>query len=241
MSVFARLAGSSQRLGQLSVTGKSDIDGRGYGSVALACAESPNNPVTDKESVGEVEITVQTTDGRTLSAKLRVGVASKPPERERKRKQAVRPEIIFCAARDANKELLKELLLEEKIADLTPSLEKYHELLGIPDSESAYWGEKTERCGESWLIVEINVGHPRLVSLLKACKTGEERVRVKDRIIEDVVLDCYQHRFRLDDLPDIVHEQVVTEPDELKRVTEMCLNFDKSIRIALIESKIAAK
>lgn len=238
---FARLTGAGQRLSQLSITGKADIDGRGYGSVTLACAESPKAPVSNNESAGEIEIVLQTTDGRTLSAKLVVGVAPKPQERERKRKQSVRPEIIFCAANDADKEYLKELLLEKNIGPLTASLEKYRELLSIPDNECAYWGEKTERSGESWLIVEINVGHPRLVDLLKACTTAEERVRMKERIVEDIVLDCYQHTFRLDDVPDIVHEQVVTEPDDLHRASEMCLNFDKSIRMASIERKMAAK
>jgi len=238
---FARLTGAGQRLSQLSITGKADIDGRGYGSVTLACAESPKAPVSNNESAGEIEIVLQTTDGRTLSAKLAVGVAPKPQERERKRKQSVRPEIIFCAANDADKEYLKELLLENKIGPLTASLEKYRELLSIPDNECAYWGEKTERSGESWLIVEINVGHPRLVDLLKACTTAEERVRMKERIVEDIVLDCYQHTFRLDDVPDIVHEQVVTEPEDLPRASEMCLNFDKSIRMASIERKMAAK
>ncbi|MGH9426350.1 MAG: hypothetical protein ACRD2L_08610, partial [Terriglobia bacterium] len=238
---FVRLSGAGQRLPQLSLTGKADIDGRGYGSVTLACAETPKEPVSNEELVGEIEIALQTTDGRTLSATLAVGVAPKPRERERKRKQSVRPEIIFCAANDADKEYLKDLLLEKTIGPLTGSLEKYGELLSIPDSECAYWGEKTERSGESWLIVEINVGHPKLVGLLRSCTTAEERVRIKERIVEDIVLDCYQHAFRLDDVPDIVHEQVVTEPEDLRRASEMCLNFDKALRMASIARKMAAK
>jgi hypothetical protein len=235
---FARLAGTGVRLHQLSISGKADIDGRGYGSVTLACAESPKNPVPSNELAGEIEIVLQTTDGRTLNSKIAVGVGPKPEERERKRKQSVRPEIIFCAPSDANTELLKGLLLEQKIGPLTGALERYRELIEIPERESAYWGEKTERSGESWLIVEINVGHPRLIGLLKTCTTAEERVRVKERIVEDIVLDCYQHSFRLDEVPEIVHEQVVTEPEDLRRASEICLNFDKALRMASIERKM---
>src|SRR5574341_1918403 len=72
---FARLAGAGDRLSQLSISGKADIDGRGYGSVTLACAESPEAPISNNETVGEIEIVLQTTDGRTLSDKFAVGVA----------------------------------------------------------------------------------------------------------------------------------------------------------------------
>ena len=136
---------------------------------------------------------------------------------------------------------MKELLLEKNISPLSASLEKYRDLLSIPDNECAYWGEKTEHSEESWLIVDINVGYPRLVELLKACTTAEERIRMKDRVVEDIVLDCYQHAFRLDDVPDSVHEQVVTEPEDLVRASEICLNLDKSIRMASIERKMTAK
>jgi hypothetical protein len=73
---------------------------------------------------------------------------------------------------------------------------------------------------------------------LKACTTAEERVRVKERIVEDIALDCYQHSFRLDEVPEIVHEQVVTEPEDLRRASEICLNFDKALRMASIERKM---
>jgi len=238
---FARLSGTGPRISLLSISGKADIDGRGYGSITLACAESRQAPITANETAGQVEIVLQTTDGRTLSAVIGVGVAPKPEERERKRKQSVRPEIIFCAPDDSDVEYLKGLFFEKNIGPITASLEKYRDLLAISDRETAYWGEKTERAGESWLIVEINVGHPRFVDLLKACLTAEERVRTKERIIEDIVLDCYQHTFRLDDVPEAVHEQVFTQPEDLSRASEICLNFDKTIRMALIEKRAAPK
>jgi hypothetical protein len=148
---FARLTGTSQKLSKLSLSGKADVDGRGYGSVTIACAESPKAPITSNEIAGTVEVVLQTTDGRMLNATVAVGVAPKPEERERKRKQSVRPEIIFCAPNEADKEFLKSLLLEKKISPLTSSLEKYRDLLEISNAECAYWGEKTERSGESWL------------------------------------------------------------------------------------------
>jgi hypothetical protein len=118
---------------------------------------------------------------------------------------------------------------------------QYRDMLEIPDAQCTYWGVKTERDGESWLIVEINAGHPRFIQLLKSCPTIEERVRVKEQIVEDIVLDCYQHTFRLDDIPDVVHEQVVTEPEDIKRAAEVCLNFDKALRMALVERKQSAR
>lgn len=235
---FARLNGTGSRISQLMISGKADIDGRGYGSISIACSESPKNPTVENELAGIVEITLQTTDGRTLQSQLTIGVSPKPVARERRRKQSVRPEIIFCAPNGADMESLKSLLLEDKIGLLTSSLERYCELLEITESECAYWGEKTERTGESWLIVDINVGHPRLVTLLKMCTTAEERVELKERIVQDIVLDCYQHAFRLEDVPEIVHEQVVTEPEDLHRASEICLNFDKAIRMVSIGKRL---
>lgn len=238
---FARLLDRGPRHCRLAISGRADIDGRGYGSVSVACIEAASDPISDSESASEIELVLQTADGRTLTARLEVGVAPKPERHERKRKQAVRPQITFCAPSEADLGLLKDLLHEEKIGPLTSSLEKYRDLLEISDSHATYWGVKTEREGESWLIIEINAGHPRFVNLLKSCATVEERVQTKERVVQDIVLDCYQHTFRLDDIPDSVHEQVVTEPDDLKRAAEVCLNFDKAIRLASVERKMVAR
>jgi hypothetical protein len=89
--------------------------------------------------------------------------------------------------------------------------------------------------------VEINVTHPQLQTLIRACSNSDEIVQAKERLVQDIVLDCYQHCFRLDDVPEIVHEQVVTEPDDLKRAAEICLNYDKALRMAMLERKIGAK
>ena len=62
--------------------------------------------------------------------------------------------------------------------------------------------------------------------------------RIKERVVQDVVLDCYQHLFRLDDLPDMVNYIVVEQPSEdISRASENCLNFDKILRVATMESK----
>ena len=105
----------------------------------------------------------------------------------------------------------------------------------MPEIECAYWGVPSEREGISYLIIEINVAHPRVKKLFKACQTAEERIEGKERFVRDVVLDCYQHSFNLEDLPDTVHEHVINEDDDSKRAAEICLNHDKALRIAISE------
>ncbi len=234
---FARLDGPGTRLAQVSISGKADIDGRGYGSVTLSCTETPTTPVADEEPVGQLEIKLQTTDGRTLISTIEVGVAPKPEERERKRRQSVRPKITFCAPDGADYEHLASLFVEDRIVPFSAYLEKYRDALSVADTECAYWGESTDREGESWLIIEVNAAHPRLVSMMNSCATAEERVALKERIVEDIALDCYQHTFKLDGVPEIVHEQVVTQPESAVRASEICLNFDKAIRMAALAAK----
>lgn len=229
---FTRLLGANTRMPLLRITGQADIDDRGYGSVTLACDDCKETPIREEESVGELEVAIQTTDGRTMTARVAVGIAPRPVERHRKRKPSIRPEIIFCAPDDADKDVLKGLFYEKSICPLTASLKDYCEKLAVPAAQGAYWGAKSERAGENLLVVEINAGHPDIVKLLKSISTVEDRVKVKDRIAEDIVLDCYQHWYRLDDMPAIVHEQLETAPDDLGRCSEICLNFDKAIRLA---------
>ena len=44
--------------------------------------------------------------------------------------------------------------------------------------------------------------------------------------------------FRLDEVPETVHEQVLTQPGNEGRATEICLNFDKAIRVAAMARKL---
>src|SRR5262249_13745653 len=129
------------------------------------------------------------------------------------------------------------LFLEDKIAGFGAYLDKYREALSVPEIDCAYWGESADRGGESRLIVEINAAHPRLVEMMKGCATAIEREAIKEKVVQDIVLDCYQHTYRLDDVPEIVHDQVLTEPDDEPRAAEICLNFDKAIRMAILAHK----
>jgi hypothetical protein len=85
------------------------------------------------------------------------------------------------------------------------------------------------------LTIEINVAHPRLKQLFEACQTLEERIEAKERFVRDVVLDCYQHHFKLEDLPDTAHDHIISEQDDSIRAAEICLNHDKALRIAISE------
>ncbi len=234
---FARLELEKGAQEQLSIAGKADVDGRGYGSVTLSCPERPRSRVTEAKAIGVLALSVQCTDGRMLSARLDVGIKPKPAEHQKKRRQAIQPEIIFCAPDGHDRDALAKLLVEDRVAPFGAYLEKYRDALSVDDVNCAYWGEGFERDGVSVLTVEINVTHPQLQALLRASSTAEERVQAKERVVQDIVLDCYQHCFKLQDLPDIVHEQVVTEPDDVKRAAEICLNYDKALRMAMLESR----
>lgn len=238
---FARVELDDGVEDQVTIVGKADVDGRGYGSVTLSCAERAKNPVTEPKTIGVLVMSMQCTDGRLLNAQVPIGIKPKPTERQKKRTQAVQPEIIFCAPEGHDREALAEALAEDMVGPFGSYLEKYREALHVKDVDCAYWGEGSERDGSSVLTVEINVTHPQLQALIRACSTADELVQAKERVVQDIVLDCYQHCFRLDDVPEIVHEQVVTEPEDLKRAAEICLNYDKALRMAMLERKIVAK
>lgn len=103
---FARLTGDAKRLPRLAISGKADVDRRGYGSITLECVEDARTPVTEEEVVGALEIALQTTDGRMLVSAVDVGVAPRPVERERKRRPSVKPKIAFCAPVGADTDYL---------------------------------------------------------------------------------------------------------------------------------------
>lgn len=232
---FGRLELIEPFANRLSITGKSDINRRGYGSISLTCTESFTEPITESFLVGSLHLTIQSTDGKLLQANLEVGVRPKPNVSKRKRRQAIKPIIIFCAPESEDKDALAQLIVEDKVVPFGTYLDKYKNALDVTENECAYWGEGSEQDGVSRLTIEINVAHPQVKRLFEACKTAEERIEAKERFVRDVVLDCYQHSFRLDDVPAMVHEQVFTDPDEGKRAAEICLNHDKALRIAISE------
>ena len=237
--LFTILTNNNSGKARLIVSGSADIDGRGYGSVTLSCTEVVKHPIATEEIIGGLEIILQATDGRVLKAQIQVGVAPKPVEREKKRRQSIKPIIRFCAPPDADREFLAGLLVEDKdkVTDFGSGLEKYRDILRIANADCAYWGQECSLEGESCLTVEINVGHPRMIALLRTCMRTDDRARLKERVVQDVVLDCYQHLFRLDDLPEAVHNEVITQPNDDVRASEICLNYDKILRIATMDSK----
>ena len=229
---FARLEVIEQYKDRLSLTGRHDINGRGYGSVTLTASESDAQPILEDVVVGNLFVTIQAADGRVLERSLSVGLGPKPEARQRKPRQSVTLEILFCAPIGADADELKRILGEKEISSFgSPYLGRYREALNVADEECAYWGEKTEASGVSKLVVEINAAHSRFKRLLESISSTEERIRVKEAIVQDIVLDCYQHSFRLEDVPEIVYEQAFTENDEATRAAEICLNFDKALRL----------
>lgn len=232
---FGRLELIEPFASRLSITGKSDINRRGYGSVSLTCIESSTEPITESFIVGSLHLTLQSTDGKLLQANLEVGVRPKLPVSKRKPRQAIKPIIIFCAPESEDKDVLAQLIVEDRVFPFGSNLDKYRNALDVTESECAYWGEGSDQDGISRLTIEINVAHPQVKRLFEACKTVEERIEAKERFVRDVSLDCYQHSFKLDDVPDMVHEQVFTDPDDGKRAAEICLNHDKALRIAIAE------
>jgi hypothetical protein len=232
---FARLEINLPVGDRLSITGNSDINRRGYGSVSITCAESSTDLINEAIVVGILHLTIQSTDGRVLQADLDVGLRPKPQISQRKRTQAIQPRILFCAPDSEDKDELAQLIDEKQIASFGAFLEKYENALEVPKTECAYWGEGSDGENGSVLTIEINVAHPQVKRLFKACQTVEERIEAKERFVRDVVLDCYQHHFKLEDLPDAAHDFVMSEQDDNVRAAEICLNHDKALRIAISE------
>lgn len=235
---FARLEVDGQFAGRLLLSGKADIDQRGYGSITLTSVASVESPVVSELAVGTLVVSLQATDGRTLEARLPIGLRPALETKHRKRQPSVKLEIRFFAPENESIDELNRLLGEDSIISGfgKSSLIQYRDTLEVHETECAYWGAKTDLEGISKLIVEINAAHPQLQRLLRSCKTIEEALRTKERIVQDIVLDCYQHQFKLEELPSAVHDEL-DDPalEDRRRAVEICLNFDKALRIALLE------
>jgi hypothetical protein len=126
-------------------------------------------------------------------------------------------------------------LAEDRIEPFGAFLTKYGEALEVPADECTYWGEKSDTSGESLLTIEINAGNSQLKSVLKQCRTIDERIKTKERYVRDVVLDCYQYSFELQETPETVREAIGGDADERRRAVDIHLNNDKALRIALDE------
>lgn len=233
---FVRLQITQEFSERLFIGGKQDINAHGYGSVTLVARESETDPITEKKDVGKLILVIQSADGRSLQAELNIGLRRKPVTVQRRKRQSVKLDIRFCAPSGADADELKQLLGEEDIQEFGESyLGRYREALGVTDAECTYWGEKADVDGQSKLIIEINAAHPQVKRLMKSCPTVENRIRAKERLVRDLVLDCYQHSFKIDSLQ-LAHDAVFDQ-DEKTRAAEICLNFDKATRIIAEESE----
>ncbi len=233
--VFARLECTGASADRLAIVGRADINDRGYGSVTLENAERSEGPIQERTSTGKLIISLQSADGRVLETSVEVGVRPKPEPRKKAIRQSVRTNIVFCAPENDDRAALQELLAEDRIEPFGAFLTKYGEALEVPADECAYWGEKSDTSGESLLTIEINAGNSQLKSLLKQCRTVDERIKTKERYVRDVVLDCYQYSFELQETPETVREAIGADVDERRRAADIHLNSDKALRIALDE------
>ncbi len=233
--LFAELRAASALRDRISVSGKADINQRGYGSVSVTCVQDDSNPIQESIDVGELHLTLQSASGRTLHAVLPIRVAPKPPESGRRREPDVHVELHFSTSNPAETDELKHVFAEDHVSQMGPDLEKKAEDLGLPGDSSTYTGDRSDRHGESVLRVEINAGNQRLRELMASCATAEEKALAKERYCQDVVLDCYQHEFELDSVPEVVTFAVTTHREEEIRAAETYLNHDKAVRFALAE------
>lgn len=234
--MFARLELTGEVGSRLIIAGKSDINRHGYGGISLSCIADLNNPIKDPTLVGTLIVTLQTTDaGRNLETRLPVGIGPRPEKKERKRERDIRTSITFHAPGGDLQGELAQLISEKEVLEFGTQLQTFKDALSLDRKEDcAYWGEKREENGISTLVIEINVANPALKNLFISCKTTEERVFTKERYCKDIVLDCYQHLFNLEDVPDEV-APVVSEAEEKVRAAEIYLNHDKAIRFAIHE------
>lgn len=237
---FALLELSSHALRAVKITGRREISPNGYGQVTLYCPENKSEPVTESSDAGKLVLKIQSTDGTLLQAELPVKIVPRPPERARKRRFDIRPEIVFVAPDEADLEELKSLFFENNLLLFSKAslLPRYSDALNIDPSNTSYWAAKTESHGESILSIEINAANPALMKLLNSCHSAEERIEMKERYVRDIALDCYQHCFHLEELPEEISEVVFTEPDDAKRAAEIHLNHQKAIHIAYVERTV---
>jgi hypothetical protein len=233
--MFAKLETSGSVADRLAVAGRGDINARGYGSVSLHCREVADAHIVESVDLGSLIVTLQSTDGRTLEARILVGVSPRPERKERRRKRSVSTQITFHAPDGDPTGDLARLLSEDKVGAFGTALDKFVEVVELSDKNlAAYWGERGNRDGVSVLMIEINAANSDLRTLLETCKTAEERVEAKKQYCRDVALDCYQHVFSLDDIPTEIGMALVEEQDAA-RAAEIFLNHDKAVRFARVE------
>jgi hypothetical protein len=231
--LFASFESKSERGKGIAIIGQAEINDRGYGSLSIHSpeAESVDEPV----NAGTLRLKLQSTTGVELTASVEVILTPKLQIKERMQAPEVEVNIVFCApGGDPDGSL--SAVLGENVSGFGSYLEKYKNALPeLPQQDYTYWGEKYDKEGMSVLNVEINVSNPALIKLLSDCASVQERTVAKQRYCEDIVLDCYQHCFKLHSVPDQVWAATQEPENEDRKASEMYLNHDKAIRFAAKE------
>jgi hypothetical protein len=240
--LFATWLPTSELGNRVAVVGHAEVNERGYGSVSIHCAEDPTNRISEVTCIGKLELNLQSTDGKVITSNVEVGIGPKPERREKRQVQDIRVEVVFSAPGGDPDGKLAEIFAEQSVGDFGTSLSKFKEALSsLPPEECTYWGSRHDRDDGSVLFVEINAANPSLQKLLAECRSAEERIFAKQRYCQDVALDCYQHSFRLDEVPDQVWSSIHTDEDEARKASEFYLNHDKGIRFAARERERGRK
>lgn len=232
---FARVDDTSPRVRSRISIGFTDINERGYARVAVTILEDPNDRITSEMVAGTLVAVLQTTDGRVLATRRPLLVVPKPIPQEGHRQPGVKPVISFYAPDGSDMAALKELwVLEDEIEPLQKSthLCEAQEHLKLELTEVSYHSAKGQQDGMDLLNVDVNAGNSEAVELLRNCPTVEKRVAAKNIYMKDVVLDCYQHHFKVKEVPKTVLDALAADASTLRFCAECQLNHDKALRLA---------
>jgi hypothetical protein len=232
--LFASFESKGDRGNGIAIIGQAEINDRGYGSLSVHCPEIAD-PVEEMSNAGTLRLKLQSTTGVELTTSVEVMLTPKPQPKEKMQMPEVEVNIVFCApGGDPDGSL--SAVLGENVTGFGSYLEKYKNALPeLLQQDYTYWGEKYDKEGMSVLNIEINVSNPALIKLLNDCASVQERTVAKQRYCEDIVLDCYQHCFKLHSVPDQVWEATQEHENEDRKASEMYLNHDKAIRFAAKE------
>src|SRR5262249_24482571 len=154
--LFVELRTSGPLKDRLTITGKADLNSKGYGTVSISCITDPGAPIEAEAIIGELYLTLQSASGRTLIAKLPVAVVPKPQVAERRREPDVGVEVTFSSPDECLKPELAALFGEDKIAKPGAKLIRLCDTLSLGPDARAYASDRADRSGVSYLRVEIN-------------------------------------------------------------------------------------
>ncbi|MGI8982386.1 MAG: hypothetical protein ACR2FY_24405 [Pirellulaceae bacterium] len=232
---FARVDDADPKVGSRISIGFTDVNERGYGRIAVTVLEDPNDRFKSEIVVGTLVAVLQATDGRVLETRRPLLILPKPEPQEGQRQPGVKPVINFYAPEGSDMAALKSLwVLEDEIETLDRSthLCEARDLLKLDPLDVSYHSAKGQQDGMDLLNVDVNAGNSEAVAMLNRCSTVEQRVKAKDIYMKDIVLDCYQHHFKVKEVPTTVLE-ALADGSTLRLCAECQLNHDKALRLAL--------